>query len=128
MDVELAAGDARVTLDAERGGRIASLRVDRYELLVNAADSPLDWGCFPMAPYAGRVRNGRFRYAGREHRLPLNSPPHAIHGTVFDQAWKVEHAEDTDAVLVTDLGDDWPFAGRVVQRIRIDEAGLELRI
>src|SRR5438270_2243910 len=116
MHVELAAGPARVTLDPERGGRVSSLRVDGLELLVNAADSPLDWGCFPMAPYAGRIRNGRFRYAGREHRLPLNMPPHAIHGTVYDRPWKVEHAEATDAVLVTDLGDPWPWPGRVVHR------------
>lgn len=128
MQLELAAGPARVTLDPERGGRIASLRVDRLELLVNAADGAMNWGCFPMAPYAGRVRNGRFRYAGLEHRLPLNMPPHAIHGTVYDHAWKVEHAEETDAVLVTDLGEHWPFAGRVVQRIRVDDDGLDLRM
>ena len=128
MDVELAAGPARVRLDPERGGRIASLRVDRYELLVNAADSDLDWGCFVMAPFAGRVRNGRFRYAGREHRLPVNAPPHAIHGTVFDTAWKVEHAEPTDAVLAADLGDAWPFDGRVVHRLRVAPDRLELRL
>jgi aldose 1-epimerase len=128
MEVELAAGPARVIVDPEHGGRIASLRVERYELLVNAADGPLDWGCFPMAPYAGRIRNGRFRYAGREHRLPVNAPPHAMHGTVYDQAWKIEHAEDTDAVLVADLGDDWPFPGRVVQRIRVSDEHLDLRL
>jgi len=126
--VELAAGPARVTLDPERGGRIASLRVHDLELLVNAADSSLDWGCFPMAPYAGRVRNGRFRYGGREHRLPLNMPPHAMHGTVYDRAWKVEHAEVTDAVLVTELGEPWPWLGRVVHRVRVAEGRLGVRL
>lgn len=128
MQVELAVGPAAVTLDPEHGGRVASLRVADLELLVNAADSPFDWGLFPMAPFAGRVRNGRFRYGGREYRLPITMPPHAIHGTVHSQAWKVEHAEATDAVLVTDLGPDWPFAGRVVHRVRVHDGGVDLRL
>jgi aldose 1-epimerase len=130
MSVELAAGPARVILDPERGGRIASLQVHGYELLVEAGANggDLDWGCFVMAPYAGRIRDGRFRYAGKEHQLPRNAPPHAIHGTVYDHLWKVEHAEATDAVLVADLGDDWPFAGRVVHRVRVAEERLELRL
>src|SRR4051794_21391284 len=128
MEVELAAGDAAVLIDAECGGRLASLRIEDLELLVGPGDDDLDWGCYPMAPFAGRVRNGRFRYGGGEHQLHLNLPPHAIHGTVYDQPWKVEHAEPTDAVLVADLGDGWPFRGRVVHRIRITEATLDLRL
>lgn len=128
MEVELTAGAARVVVDAECGGRIASFAVDQLELLVGAGDSALDWGCYPMAPFAGRVRNGRFKYKGREHQLERNLPPHAIHGTVFDQPWKVEHADVTDTVLVADLGERWPFAGRVVHRIRLAEDALELRL
>jgi aldose 1-epimerase len=128
MEVELVAGGTTVAIDPERGGRISSLRVDDLELLVGAGDSALDWGCYPMAPFAGRVRKGRFKYAGREHQLELNLPPHAIHGTVYDQPWKVDHAEETDAVLVADLGDGWPFKGRVVHRIRVSEDALDLRL
>jgi aldose 1-epimerase len=128
MEVELTAGAARVVVDSERGGRLASFVVDGLELLVGAGDSALDWGCYPMAPFAGRVRNGRFKYKGREHQLERNLPPHAIHGTVFDQPWKVEHADVTDAVLVADLGERWPFPGRVVHRIRLGDDALELRL
>lgn len=128
MDVLLAAGPAQVRLDPEQGGRVASLVVDGMELLVTSGDDPMDWGLFPMAPWAGRVRNGRFKYAGVEHQLAVNLPPHAIHGTVYTQAWKVDHHEPTDAVLVTDLGDGWPFEGRVVQRIRVDDRALHLRL
>jgi aldose 1-epimerase len=128
MQVELRSGDARLVIDPDQGGRIASLRVADLELLVGAADDPLEWGCYPMAPWAGRVRNGRFRYAGQEHQLPLNLPPHAAHGTVYDQPWKVEHAEPTDAVLVSDLGHVWPYAGRVVHRIRLGDDAVELRL
>jgi aldose 1-epimerase len=128
MEVLLAAGPAEVRLDAECGGRIASIVVDGMELLVTEGDDPMERGLYPMAPWAGRIRHGRFQFAGEEHQLPLNHPPHAIHGTVFAQGWKVEHAEDTDAVLVTDLGDAWPYEGRVVHRVRVDDRGLHLRL
>jgi aldose 1-epimerase len=128
VELELASGPARVVIDTEHGGRLASLRVQDLELLVNASDSPLHWGCYPMAPFAGRVRHGRFRYAGCEYQLPLNMPPHAHAGTVYDQAWKVEHVDTTDAVLICDLDEPWPFPGRVVHRMRINDGGIELRL
>lgn len=128
MEFELASGPARVVIDTEHGGRLASLRVRDLELLVNGSDSPLHWGCYPMAPFAGRVRQGRFRYSGREYQLPLNMPPHAHAGTVYDQPWKAEHVDTTDAVLISDLGEPWPFPGRVVHRLRIDDDGIDLRL
>ena len=87
------AGTARVLIDAEHGGRIASLSVAGMELLVNAGASALDWGCYPMAPFAGRIRNGRFSFKGTEHQLPRNAAPHAIHGTVFERPWEVDDLE-----------------------------------
>ena len=43
-----------------------------------------------MAPWTGRVRHGRFTFGGVDYQLPLNKPPHAIHGTVRDHEWTVE--------------------------------------
>ena len=75
--------------------------------------------CFPMAPWAGRVRDGRFTFDGVEHQLPLNKPPHAIHGIVRDRRWEVDarvgHGRRSWSV---ELVDPWPFGGRVVQRAR----------
>jgi aldose 1-epimerase len=131
VEVCLTTGEAAVTLDPDHGGRIASLRVDGLDLLVPVPSTPaagLDWGLFPMAPFAGRVREGRFRWAGQEHQLDLNLAPHAIHGTVYDQVWKVDHADVTDAVLVAPLGPRWPWPGRVVHRIRLGVDHLDLRL
>ena len=128
MVVELVAGTTRALIDPELGGRISSLDVRGLELLVTSGDDALDWGLYPMAPWAGRVRHGCFRFGGREHQLPVNQPPHALHGTVYDQAWKVDHVDETDTVLVTELADPWPFPGRVVHRIRLTEDALDLRL
>jgi aldose 1-epimerase len=124
MEFSLEAGDARVTIDPAAGGRIASLEVAGLRLLVSRKDDPLQWGCYPMAPWAGRVREGRFRFNGVSYQLPLSLPPHAIHGTSFDRPWEYEG----DGRLSIDLGDAWPFPGRAVQRVSLDSEGLDLRL
>lgn len=120
----LTADDVRMTVSATDGGRISSLIVADHELLVTEADGPIDWGCFPMVPFAGRIRDGRFSYAGRAVQLPRNLPPNAIHGTAFVRPWTIV-AGDT---LETDLGPDWPFAGRVRQRFTLDPGGLSIEL
>ena len=127
--IELTAGDARVVVDPACGGRLRSLMVDGLELLgeerragkegEESAD-PMTWGCFPMAPWAGRVRRGRFTFEGVEHQLPINMPPHAIHGTVFDRPWPTS--------LKIGLGPDWPFEGSVEQRIDLQPDHLRLEL
>ena len=123
--VLLDAGPASCTVAPALGGRIASLTVHGNELLVTATpaqlagEDPHGWGCFPMAPWAGRVRDGRFTFAGRQHRLPRNLAPHAIHGTVVGRAWDVARTSETAVELEVGLGPAWPFAGRVTQRIEL---------
>ena len=52
-----------------------------------------------MAPFAGRLHEGRLVWRGREHRLPLHAAPHAIHGTAVDGAWQVVASTSSTAVL-----------------------------
>jgi aldose 1-epimerase len=120
----LEAADVRLEISPGDGGRMASLVVRGSELLVTKDDDPMRWGSYPMVPFAGRIRHGRFQFAEREVQLGLNLPPDAIHGTVFDRAWQV----DDPATLSIDLGPAWPFAGRVVQRFSIRDDGLEVSL
>jgi aldose 1-epimerase len=126
--VMLRAGDAALTIDPVAGGRFSSLVVDGHELLVTEGFGPIEWGCYPMAPFAGRIRDGRFRFREQEYQLERNLPPNAIHGTVFVRPWDVVAVEVDRAVLVTDLGPDWPFRGRVTQRVAVRPDGLEARL
>lgn len=119
--VQLNSEVASVVVDAERGGRIASLEVAGHELLVPAGDrQPLRWGCYPMVPWAGRVRHGRFEHRGAIHLLPRNLPPHSAHGVGFTAPWTL--IDETEIEL--ELGPPWPFAGRVTQRFDLDGTGL----
>jgi aldose 1-epimerase len=120
----LDAGDARLTVSPADGGRIASLRIGGIELLVTEGAGPILWGSFPMAPFAGRVRHGRFRFGDRDVQLAINHPPHAIHGTVFQRSWLVTGPSS----MSTDLGAGWPFRGRVSQSFELAPDGLGIRL
>jgi aldose 1-epimerase len=120
----LASGPARLIVSPADGGRFSSLVVDGHELLVTEGYGPIRWGCYPMVPFAGRIRDGRFAFRGRAVELPLNLPPHAIHGTVFERPWEVLATPDHSLRLGIDLGPDWPFPGRVEQAIEVRDDGL----
>ncbi|MBP1633334.1 MAG: aldose epimerase family protein [Acidobacteria bacterium] len=122
--VTQSAGGARIEIDLDAGCRIASLEVGGHQLLVTGAASPIDWGCYPMAPYAGRVRDGRFTFRGRSYRLPRTLGGHAIHGSVYKRRWEAE----SDVAFVTELGPEWPLAGRARQEIRADADGIRFRL
>jgi aldose 1-epimerase len=118
----LGAGDARLEISPRDGGRIRSLTVGGHELLVTGSpDGPIFWGCYPMAPWAGRLRDGRFSFSGRDYEVPRNLPPHAIHGVVFDRPWR----RVDERTLAIDLDARWPFPGRVLQRFDLRPDGLD---
>jgi aldose 1-epimerase len=121
----MVAGRASAVVDADAGGRLAALTVDGLPLLFIAArDDPMQWGSYPMVPWAGRIRDGRFTADGSVHQLPRNLPPHSAHGTGFTSRWSIEQAGPTAVTLGLDLGPPWPFGGRVTQRFELDTAGL----
>ena len=122
--IELRAGKAHCTISPDEGGRIASLRVANTQLLVErpldgSDPDPMSWGCYPMAPWAGRIRHGRFNFRGVEYHLAINLTPHAIHGTVFTRAWHVDLVEDDAASMSCTFGPTWPLGGFVTQRIEL---------
>ncbi|GGQ61363.1 aldose epimerase family protein [Streptomyces flaveolus] len=120
--ITLTAGDAEATVLPGNGGRIGGLRVGGTELL-RQGDR---YGCFPMVPWCGRIREGRFRDGAAVHQMPLNSPPHAIHGTARDGAWRTARVTGNEAVITYDLVDPWPYSGRVTQVIALAEDALTL--
>lgn len=122
-ELVLEAGDARAVVMPAEGGRLGSVTVDGHELLItDRSRGPMQWGAYPMAPWAGRIRDGRFAFGGREHRLPQALPPHAIHGVVFDRPWRTIGPGE----IAIDLDSRWPFRGRVTQRFTLAEDGLDV--
>ncbi len=117
--IELRAGPARLTFDEDHGGRIERLVVDGWDLLVPPEVDDHNYGMFPMAPWAGRIRHGRFRFDGADYTVPCNKPPHAIHGIARDRRWRVDQTAPGVAVSSVPLDTPWPFGGRVTQRLEL---------
>lgn len=134
-DHVLRAGDAALSLSPANGGRISSLVVGggtgpAVEVVGRGGPGLVAWGCYAMAPWAGRVRRGVLEWDGERHQLPLLMPPHAIHGVTLDRAWEVVAADATSLTLRCGFDSRWPWAGHAVQHValRADGGGLTARI
>jgi len=126
-------GALRVSIAAQAGGRIAQIEhrdVDHLVGYSRETAAMIAWGCYPMVPWAGRIRRGRFEFGAREYQLPLNLDPHAIHGLGFALPWSVSRHETSVAELTLELPEDerWPFGGFAHQRIVAGRDRLELTL
>ncbi|MFJ3663272.1 aldose 1-epimerase [Streptomyces sp. NPDC090119] len=121
-EITLAAGDAEVRVLPGNGGRIGGLLVGGTELLRQGER----FGCFPMVPWCGRIRDGQFLDGGVVRQMPLNSPPHAIHGTARDGAWRTARKSADEAVLTFELTGPWPHSGKITQVVSLGEDSLTL--
>jgi len=127
--IALSSGNVEVDVDVEYGSRLSSVRFGGTELLVQRTNGDsFSWGCYPMAPWAGRIRNGIFEHQGSSVQLPINSAPHAIHGLVHDAVWQVVNTSPTSATLRVDLDQRWPFAGWVEHCISVDSTSVNLQL
>ncbi len=129
----LAAGEWRATLRPEIGGSIASLSVAGLDVLrpmPDAATDPLHSACFPLVPYANRIRGGRFAFGGRSVEMPRNFLPqlHSLHGIGWQRPWRLTERGEAEALLVDEYDGTgaWPWAWRAEQHVALDEAGLSI--
>ena len=116
------------TISPTSGGRVATLQVGAIELVVGPDPSlPVaGWGIYPMVPYAGRIRNGRFTFDGVDYQMPINFPPHAIHGMGFEQSWSAESVvarHDSSSVAMS-CQLDWELGGESHQQFELTEHSL----
>ena len=120
--LRLTAGSTTCVVNAELGGRIESILFNGVELLSSGSENSLTVGCYPMVPFAGRVRDGILLFHSMQYELALREPPHAMHGTVLDRPWNVDSHTSSSLILSTDLGSDWPFSGIVTHTISVSES------
>jgi aldose 1-epimerase len=81
-----------------------------------------------LAPWPNRLRDGRYRFDGEDHQLPLSEVAHhnAIHGLVRWRPWTLLNQTDetltVEVVLLPQPG--YPFSLRVRHDYRLDADGL----
>lgn len=144
------------------GGRLRQITVatsaGEVDLFAPSAETPPNstgWGSFPMAPWVGRIRHGRFDFLGEQVRLDLDhsdggssgggpiDPPdpapddidaadrrHAIHGTTYFRPWTVVDATDTTIEMTCPIqgARNWPYRGVARQRLSLHADRLDLEL
>ncbi len=131
--IELRDGPLAVSVAPQAGGRLAQVLHRDHLWLVGpegAQDGAIAWGCYPMVPWSGRIRDGRFRFRGRVVQLPPSLGAHAIHGTGYRLPWQVDSADDRQCRLSLPFGEGagWPFGGSAEQHIMLDGPRLRLEL
>ena len=135
----LVSGSLELQLVPPLGGSIARLdyctaegeRIPCLRGVEGKATNPLDCACFPLVPFANRVRGGRFVLRGREVVLQpnLQGDPSPLHGQGWLAPWEVASASAADAELVfRHKPDEWPWAYEARQHFALNPEGLSVRL
>ena len=106
-----------VEVDLDHGARLSSVKWNGTEFAIQRREGWLSWGWYPMAPWAGRILDGKLK-ASDGSTLQLRTDvlgPHAIHGLAFDKPWREIAPGVASIDLVT------PYQGaRVEQKVVVD--------
>ena len=81
-----------------------------------------------MAPWAGRIADGRLEWEGGTHRLRRNAGGHSLHGVVFDIPWLVTKRGEAGVELTAEDLPGWPFGGVASQALELSPGRLEVRL
>jgi aldose 1-epimerase len=132
--VTIEAGKLRIQLSPCVGGSI-----DAFEWIDGAARRPilreshsplekvLDAACFPLVPYVNRIRDGHFRFRGRDVRLAPNmaGDPNPLHGQGWLNSWSVDESSQRRVVMSYRHGaGEWPWDYEARQEFALDGSGL----
>ncbi|MGE0599931.1 MAG: aldose 1-epimerase [Dehalococcoidia bacterium] len=138
MTIELRAPGSRLLVEPRHGGRLHQLYLDvdgaEAPLLFAPEDPreyeqhPLIGGCYPMAPWPNRIREGTFRWGDREYRVPMDVNGEALHGLVFDRQWEVVARVGRIVEMSCEFGGAWPWEGRAWQRIELGRNFLAIKM
>lgn len=137
--ITLRAGDLEAQVVASVGGSIARFdllrdggeRIEIFRGSDASYDDALAAGCFPLVPFANRIRGGSFDCNGRTIRLAPNMTGDAspLHGQGWRRAWRplAVHGNGVELVFEHAAG-EWPWDYEARQRIDLDAEGLDVRL
>jgi aldose 1-epimerase len=108
MAFELTLGKERLVV-SPIGAGLESWSIDGRELLAEG-----DFAGKVLAPWPGRLRDGRYRFDGAEHRTPTTERErrNALHGLTTERRWRGTRSSSRHLTLAYDLRpeDGYPFA------------------
>jgi aldose 1-epimerase len=131
--MQISKGAQSLTWDSDLGARLVSWKVHGIELLAHHGDDPVEFGMYPMAPWAGRVRDNAISPEAARRMgvdapegvdLDVNYGDWAIHGTCFTSPVD-SMAQDADTVISRQLIPRWPWPTELVNTWRIRDDGFD---
>ncbi|MDB5895514.1 MAG: aldose 1-epimerase [Rhodoferax sp.] len=138
--ITLRAADLEVQLQPALGGCIARFdwlgaHGQRLALMRGTDDANgtdvLQAACFPLVPFANRIRGGQFDCNGRSIRLAPNMAGDASpqHGQGWLASWDVASVSPTEAELVfRHAAGEWPWDYEARQHFRLAQDRLTMRL
>jgi aldose 1-epimerase len=103
---EIASGEQRAVV-VEVGAGVREYAVDSRPVLESYGPEEMCDGAHgaSLIPWPNRLADGRYRFDGVEHQLPLSEPPthNAIHGLLRWRPWRASERESSRVVMSTRL-------------------------
>ncbi|MDQ2959496.1 MAG: aldose 1-epimerase family protein [Candidatus Dormibacteraeota bacterium] len=122
--------DGHHAVIAEVSGGLRAYEVDGHSLVDGYAADDMCTGARGqlLVPWPNRLRDGRYRFDGETHHVPLSEPErqNAIHGFLRWESWQVARRA-TDRVVMEHIlhpRAGYPFALHVAAEYRLDAGGL----
>jgi len=130
---ELRRGRQRLVV-TEVGAGVRSWTVGDRELLASfsAGDDDAAFCGRVLVPWPNRVRDGRYRFEGAEHRLDVTEPERAtaLHGLVLDSRWQGVRTSARRVSLAYDLqpATGYPFSLRLAVSYELASGGVVMTL
>jgi aldose 1-epimerase len=133
-------GALSVGVAPECGGALTrfdcKIGATRVEILRQASDShinarsPYGASCFPLIPYASRLREGKFEFRDHEFVFPINAPGerHSYHGDGWTRPWSLSELTRDKAVLELNADPSAPIQYHAVRTIEVDDGILTIKL
>lgn len=128
----------RLTLAPELGASLVnwSRLSDGWPLLRHSDAQALDAGtprrlaCFALVPWSNRIGGGGFACPDGWQTLTANTSyePLPIHGSAWQQAWQVQEATTSSAILQLDSEQPFPYHAQLHVNLSDGQLSLELQV
>lgn len=131
VDLEHGAYTASI---ASVGASLRFLRHDGRDLVVpfDAEEVRPAFRGAVLVPWPNRVVDGRYTFAGVDHRLALTEPArgHALHGLAAWADWELIASSSSSATFrcIIEAQDGYPFRVQVSTTYRLDDNGLRTEV
>lgn len=122
--------DLSVTIYKDDGCRITNLIFKDVELLRQHTPDKkaFQYGCFPMVPWVGRLKNGEFNVKDKSYFLYQNKGKNAMHGMAHFFDWDLTFFDGKTAKFETEIKEPWPFICKVEHIIQLQDNCLYLTL